>query len=97
MKAEPFADRLDALLREEHSVSPGLEQRILASVPAADGLQRLIDWVACSMARAALATAVPLALGFAAGFNLHYDPAAQFDEELVMLAFAEFSEAWNYE
>ena len=93
---DAFEERLNALLNEEHALSPGLEQRILANLPATDALQRIFDWVATSFARAAVAAALPLVLGFAVGFDQDY-ATGQFDEKVVTLAFAESFEEFDYE
>lgn len=96
MKEDAFEDRLNALLDEEHQVSPGLERRILANLPANDGLQRVFAWAVTSFARLAAAAAIPLVLGFAVGFGQDTGTAA-FDEDVVTLAFAESFEDWNHE
>ncbi len=96
MTRDAFEDRLNALLNEEHHLTPGLEQRIRNDLPAQDGLQRLIDWVATSVARAALTAAVPLAVGFLVGFDLD-DATLDAGGEVITLAFVESFEEFDYE
>ncbi len=83
-----FEDRLNALLREQHDATPGLEQRIRANLPARDPLQGLIDRIASNFARTALTAAIPLAIGFAVGYDPNY-AADEFDTEMVVIAFVE--------
>ena len=96
MTRNAFEDRLNAALNEEHHLTPGLEQRIRNNLPARDGLQWLIDWVARNVARAALTAAVPLAVGFLVGFdpdNATPDAGA----EVITLAFVESFEELDHE
>ena len=96
MTGNGFEHRLNALLDEEHHLTPGLEQRIRHNLPARDGLQRLIDWVAWSFARAAVTAALPLAVGFLVGFDLEY-AATEPDGEVIALAFIESFEEIGHE
>jgi len=96
MNDDAFADQLTALLEEEHAVTPGLEQRILANLPDRDAMQRAYDWFASSLLRPAIAAALPLLIGFGLGFaSLSAD--VQFDNDVVALAFAESFEELNHD
>ena len=96
MTGDSFEDRLNALLNEGHHLTPGLEQRIRNNLPPRDGLQRLIDWIVSSLSRAALTAAVPLAVGFLVGFDLEY-AAPEPEDEVIVLAFVESFEEFDYE
>jgi anti-sigma-K factor RskA len=68
--------RIDAALSKlrEHTVSPELEQRILARLtladPDRDPGQRTWSWLTASVWRPALLAGVPLIFGFALGLGL---------------------------
>ena len=96
MTRDSFEDRLNALLNEEHRLTPGLERRIRENLPPRDGLQRLIEWMAASFARVALTASIPLAAGFLAGFDPDYaTPETQ--DEVIALALVESFEEFDDE
>ena len=78
---------LETQLRQlrEHRATPGLDARILAGLPARDGLQRMVDWLSGALWRPALAAAVPLALGFIIGISTP-DEDSQLADELSLMA-----------
>ena len=74
-------------LREPHA-TPGLDAKILARLPARDGVQRVVDWLSGALWRPALAATIPLALGFILGITIPEEDARLADE-LSLLVFSE--------
>jgi len=86
--SKPFEDYRDELLDEQHRITPGLALRIQSSLGRYSAMPQPLQWVLSSFARAAFATALPLALGFAAGI-FQYEANDLLDEQVVMLAFGD--------
>ncbi|MEZ5560632.1 MAG: hypothetical protein R3E86_19065 [Pseudomonadales bacterium] len=89
--SEPALDALLLQLRE-HRAPPGLAARIMATVPEADALQRLGDWLVGALWRPALLALVPLLLGFVLGTSVTRDYQQSLSEEVLSLAFVDLAE-----
>ena len=98
--AEPFADRLDELLREPHAAPPRLAKRILDKLPPQSRWQRLLDWMlpvtwADGLWRPAAAALAPLALGFALGLGSGAQEEDALYDDVLVLAFSDSFFATN--
>ncbi len=72
---DPFIQELEQWLAAPMAAPQGLKNRVLASLPPQDGLQRLLDWLLPGRGGQALwrpiaAAAAPLALGFLLNLGL---------------------------